>query len=73
MDNDKLKSTAAAGCGIITIVSFFLIGYSVTVLEPLNYGLEYNEKTIQVDISEARTSGRYFTGLGVSFLTFPIN
>lgn len=57
--------------GIVVIVSCFLIGFSVTVMGPLYYGLEYDKNSVSVDSGTLHESGRHFQGLGFSFIEFP--
>lgn len=56
---------------IMFIVSLFLIGFSVRILEPLEYGLEVNDNTKTIFSNKLWTSGRYFIGIGHYFLKFP--
>jgi len=71
---DNLKTWQKFGLiiiGFILFISCFLIGFSVTVLSPLLWGLEYDENAIAIDNGTLYESGRYFTGLGFSYLEFP--
>lgn len=72
MDSEKIRIIGLSAIGVILFISFFLIGFSVTVLEPLQYGLEYNQKTITLDTGKVWYSGRYWQGLGMSFVSFPM-
>lgn len=65
-----------ACCIIWLICSCFLLGYSFDTLEPNRMGLLYNENTLYLQSdtlynAEQGDSGRWFTGLGQSFIEFP--
>jgi len=55
---------------VMAIISSILLGCSFSILEPLEYGLEVNGNTKQIQ-DELFRSGRYFVGLGHYFERFP--
>lgn len=48
---------AIIGVSVVLFVSFFLIGFSVTIVEPLEYGLAYDVNNMSVDKNKLYTSG----------------
>jgi len=66
-----VKATVIIILAVILIVSIILFSVSWATLEPTEYGFDYNSVTGTVDTSYVYTGGRYFLGLGHSFITFP--
>jgi regulator of protease activity HflC (stomatin/prohibitin superfamily) len=60
----------AAFCLVFTI-SCFLFGFSFDTIEPTEMGLIFDANLQHLAFDETYLSGRYFTGLGKEFITFP--
>lgn len=61
------------GCSVfccLIIIGSILLGVSFSVLEPNEVGLEYNANTLKL-YTELYRGGRYFLGVGHSFVKFP--
>jgi len=71
MVNETQLLAAGACVLIVVVVACGLFGGAFAVLGPTSYGLDLNSVTKTVDESKVFTSGRYFLGLGHSFLEFP--
>lgn len=59
-DLAEWKKVLIVFVGVGIFVAFFLIGFSVTVLEPLEYGLEFDENSVSVNTDKLFSSGRHF-------------
>merc|ERR1712072_105086 len=74
----KMPETWQVACGgtclaILVIVSIILIAVSFSTLEPNEVGLAYDNNYKVVDNETLYTNGRWFLGLGRSFIKFPTN
>lgn len=69
-DNKPLVLCGVCCCCVVLIVSVTLVACSFSLLEPHEYGLEYNTVSLQL-FPETYTNGRYFLGLGNRFEKFP--
>jgi len=58
-------------CGVLVITIIVLIAVSFATLEPDEYGLDFNGVTQHVDETTLYEEGRYFLGLGHSFIVLP--
>jgi len=68
-DDEKTMVGCSVFCCLL-IIGSILLGVSFSVLEPNEVGLEYNANTLKL-YSELYTGGRYFLGVGHSFVKFP--
>jgi len=73
IDDDHAK--IAGGCSICTlfITSVILFAVSFGTLEPTECGIRYNNNLVTIDESRVYNNGRYFLGLGISFIKFPMD
>eukprot|EP01108_Squamamoeba_japonica_P007660 TRINITY_DN64_c0_g1_i1.p2 TRINITY_DN64_c0_g1~~TRINITY_DN64_c0_g1_i1.p2 ORF type:complete len:314 (-),score=126.61 TRINITY_DN64_c0_g1_i1:42-983(-) len=58
-------------CCIVLLVAIILFALSWSVLEPLEIGLNRNDFSKTIDDSQTYPGGRYFLGLGHSFVKYP--
>jgi len=72
MVNGTQVAAISIVCCIVLIVAAFLFGFSWSVLQPLEMGLNLNSFSQTID-SVVYTSGRYCLGLGHSFVVYPRN
>ncbi|KRX00256.1 hypothetical protein PPERSA_10755 [Pseudocohnilembus persalinus] len=66
----KVKVVGFLAIFIVTLTSF-LIGFSVSVLGPLDYGLRKDNNARSINSDKIYNPGKHFTGLGIGFLKFP--
>lgn len=75
IDDDDVCWFAMKTTGFCTLltVCIILFGCSFSVLEPLEFGIEYNLNSRQIDPNSIFQGGRHFLGLGHEFKVFPAN
>jgi len=60
-----------SGFCIVLITSCALLGMSFDVVKPTEVGIMYDTSTMHILSNRVYSEGRYFTGLGREFITFP--
>eukprot|EP00949_MAST-11_sp_MAST-11-sp1_P002397 g2397.t1 len=70
---DAEKKVICGVCGVVAIVSIFLIAFSFYIIDYDEYGLKVNAYSWHLIDEEVYDSGRHFTGLGVAFQKFKKN
>lgn len=60
-------------CGIVTIISIFLFAFSFATVDILENGIVFDGNTQRIIFDKTYTNGRYFVGLGRSFIVYPSN
>ena len=58
-------------CFVVFLISVILFAVSFSVLDVDQMGIKYNANLLTIDEDRVYSNGRYFLGLGVSFLKFP--
>lgn len=71
MEPEQRSKFFCGACCLTFFISLFLFAFSFGVVEVLHQGIVINENTMEIDPERTYPSGRYFIGLGRSFLTFP--
>lgn len=59
-------------CGVIFLVSIILFAASFDTLDPHQVAIKYNNNLKRIDEKRIYNNGRYFLGLGLAFIEFPI-
>lgn len=74
MGKGKSEQAAVLGCCCcsIVLVGIILIVISFSSLEPNEAGIRYNFNTLQIDTKNIYRNGRYFLGVGQSFIKYSI-
>eukprot|EP00301_Raphidiophrys_heterophryoidea_P021341 c5801_g1_i1.p1 GENE.c5801_g1_i1~~c5801_g1_i1.p1 ORF type:complete len:355 (+),score=105.76 c5801_g1_i1:48-1067(+) len=70
----RLTPAGACGCGVLGVIAFIgiiLIISSVDTVEPLEFGLNYSTWSKSIVDNRVYAPGRYFLGLGHTFVHFP--
>lgn len=67
------QKCAFYGCGVIFLLSVILFAVSFDTLEPHYVAIKYNNNLKVIDNNRIYNNGRYFLGLGLSFIDFPID
>lgn len=71
-DREAGKTGLGCCCCLIFILSIILFAVSFDTLEPTQIGIKYNNNFLTIDEEHgAYNNGRYFLGLGLSFVKFP--
>lgn len=67
------QKCAFYGCGLIFLISIILFAVSFGTLEPHYVAIKYNNNLKVIDEDRVYNNGRYFLGLGLNFIDFPID
>eukprot|EP01052_Picozoa_sp_SAG31_P048064 SAG31_NODE_9886_length_1215_cov_2.216846_1_plen_238_part_01 len=67
----EAEQLAAGCCGLLVCISLLLLLLSFSTVEPLEVGLHFSKFSNKIVSDKPYHSGRYFLGLGHSFITFP--
>jgi len=73
LDDDQVRF--GGGCCFCTlfVTGVILFAVSFGTLNPTEAGIRYNNNLVEIDASQVYNNGRYFLGLGLWFITFPVN
>jgi len=71
MSSDS-KTCVLCGFGTVFLLSVILFAVSFDTLEPHSVAIKYNNNLKVIDEKRVYNNGRYFLGLGLSFIEFPI-
>ena len=69
--DDEATSMAVGCCGLLVVISVILLLLSFSAVEPLEVGLHFSKFSNKIVSEKSYTGGRYFLGLGHSFIVFP--
>jgi hypothetical protein len=73
LDDDQLR--LGGGCCFckLFITGVILFAVSFGTLDPTEAGIRYNNNLVEIDTSQIYNNGRYFLGLGLWFIRFPVH
>jgi len=70
---EEKKYCCAFSLGFIFLLSVILFAVSFDTLNPHSIGIKYNNNLKSIDTKRVYSNGRYFLGLGLSFIDFPLS
>jgi len=69
----ETKYCCAFALSFVFLLSVILFAVSFDTLSPHSFGIKYNNNLKSIDDKRVYSNGRYFLGLGLSFINFPLS